>query len=115
VINIVKSEWIKLRTVTMNWVLSIIAIVFPSAIALMTAFFKGDDAVPIDAHQLLQVILATSYIPVLLMMVVAAASITSEFGFGTIRPTFTPHRIEREWCWRKLASWCCSPSQCSWW
>ncbi len=93
-INIVKSEWIKLRTVTMNWVLTIIAVVFPSAIALLTAFFKGDDAVPIDAQQLLQVILATSYIPVLLMMVVAAASITSEFGFGTIRPTFTatPHR-----------------------
>ena len=28
-INTVKSEWIKLRTVTMNWVLTIIAIVFP--------------------------------------------------------------------------------------
>lgn len=86
---IVKSEWIKLRTVTMNWVLTIIALVFPIAIALLTAFFRGDDVDPIDARQLLEVILNTAFIPVLLITVVAATSITSEFGFGTIRPTFT--------------------------
>jgi len=89
VIALVKSEWIKLRTVTMNWVLTIIALAFPIAIALLTAFFRGDDPEPLQTRQLLDLILNTSFIPVLLVMVVAATSITSEFGFGTIRPTFT--------------------------
>jgi ABC-2 type transport system permease protein len=89
VIALVKSEWIKLRTVTMNWVLTIIALAFPSAITLLTAFFRGDDPQPLQTRQLLDLVLNTSFLPLLLITVVAATSITSEFGFGTIRPTFT--------------------------
>ena len=88
-IALVKSEWIKLRTVTMNWVLTIIALAFPSAITLLTAFFRGDDPQPLQTRQLLDLVLNTSFLPLLLITVVAATSITSEFGFGTIRPTFT--------------------------
>ncbi len=83
----IRSEWIKLHTVVMNWVLTSLALVFPLAITLLNAAIRGDD--PLDARQLLEVITGSSFIPVLLIMVVAAASITGEFGFGTIRPTFT--------------------------
>jgi ABC-2 type transport system permease protein len=83
----IRSEWIKLRTIVMNWVLTILALVFPLAITLLNAAIRGDD--PLDARQLLEVITGSSFIPVLLIMVVAASSITGEFGFGTIRPTFT--------------------------
>ena len=41
-INLLRSEWIKLRTVRMNWVLAIIAIGFPLVVTLLTAFFEGD-------------------------------------------------------------------------
>lgn len=39
-INLLHAEWIKLRTVTMNWVLGIIAGAFPLAVTLLTAYFN---------------------------------------------------------------------------
>jgi ABC-2 type transport system permease protein len=94
VINLLRAESIKLRTVTMNWVLGTIAIAFPLVVTLITAFVRGDDD-DFTTDQLLEVLTGTSFITVLLVAVVAAASITSEFGFGTIRPTFaaTPRRV----------------------
>lgn len=86
--GLLRAEWIKLRTVTMNWVLTIIALGFPLTITLLTAFFRGDDN-DFDTRQLLETVSGTAFIPVLLLGVIAAASITGEFGFGTIRPTFT--------------------------
>lgn len=93
-INLLRAEGIKLRTVTMNWVLGTIALVFPLAITLITAFVRGDDN-DFSSDQLLETVTGASFIPVLLVAVVAAASITSEFGFGTIRPTFaaSPRRL----------------------
>jgi ABC-2 type transport system permease protein len=92
-INLLRAEWIKLRTVTMNWVLGIIALAFPLVVTLLTAFFRGDE--DFTAQQLLETLTGTSFVPVLLLGVIAAANITSEFGFGTIRPTFaaTPRRL----------------------
>jgi len=94
-INLLRSEWIKLRTVTMNWVLAIIAVAFPLLVTLLTAFFSGDDA-GFNTRDLASVLTGTTVVTALLCGVIAAASITSEFGFGTIRPTFaaTPQRIE---------------------
>ena len=43
-INLLHAEWIKLRTVTMNWVLGIIAGAFPLAVTLLTAYFNGDSS-----------------------------------------------------------------------
>jgi ABC-2 type transport system permease protein len=93
-INVLRSEWIKLRTVRMNWVLGIIAFAFPLIVTLLTAFFSGDDE-GFDARTLLEVLTGTSVVTTLLCGVIAAASITGEFGFGTIRPTFaaTPRRL----------------------
>lgn len=91
-INLLRSEWIKLRTVTMNWVLGIIAVAFPLLITLLTAFFaSGDgsgDGSDLDTEGLVGVLTGTTVVASLLCGVIAAASITSEFGFGTIRPTF---------------------------
>ncbi|MCY7299919.1 MAG: ABC transporter permease [Ilumatobacteraceae bacterium] len=94
-INLLRSEWIKLRTVTMNWVLAIIAVAFPLVVTLLTAFFSGDDA-GFNTRDLASVLTGTAVVAALLCGVIAAASITSEFGFGTIRPTFaaTPKRVK---------------------
>ncbi len=85
--NLLRSEWIKLRTVTMNWVLAIIAIVFPLAVTLITAGVNGDQS-DFSARTLLELISGSSFVSVLLLGTIAVSSITSEFGFGTIRPTF---------------------------
>ena len=93
-INVLRSEWIKLRTVRMNWVLGTIALAFPLLVTLLTAYFGGDDE-GIDAKSLVELLTGTSVVATLLCGVIAAASITSEFGFGTIRPTFAavPRRL----------------------
>lgn len=83
-INAVRSEWIKMRTIRMNWVLVIIAIAFPLIVSTLTAALADD----IDARDLLEVIQGTSVVTAMLLGVVGAATITGEFGFGTIRPTF---------------------------
>jgi ABC-2 type transport system permease protein len=93
-INVLRSEWIKLRTVRMNWILGIIALAFPLIITLLTAFFNGDEH-DFNGRSLLEVLTGTGVVTTLLCGVIAAASITSEFGFGTIRPTFAavPRRM----------------------
>ena len=96
-INLLRAEWIKLRTVTMNWVLGIIAFVFPLVVALLTAYFRGDDTGfnTLTTSDYVGVLTGTSVVSALLCGVIAAASITAEYGFGTIRPTFaaTPKRL----------------------
>ena len=94
-INVLRSEWIKLRTVRMNWILGIIAVAFPLIITLLTAFFNGDEP-SFRARTLLQVLAGTVIVTTLLCGVILASSITGEFGFGTIRPTFAavPRRMK---------------------
>lgn len=97
--NLLRAEWIKLRTVTMNWILGIIAIAFPLVVTLLTAYFasgKTDNDDGLDTNGLVGVLTGTAVVASLLCGVIAAASITSEFGFGTIRPTFaaTPRRMK---------------------
>jgi ABC-2 type transport system permease protein len=94
-INLLRSEWIKLRTVAMNWLLAIIAIAFPLIVTLLTAFFEGDKE-GFKGRDLVGTLTGTTVVSALLCGVIAAASITSEFGFGTIRPTFaaTPKRLQ---------------------
>ena len=87
-IDLLRSEQIKLRTVVMHWVLCVIALAFPLVITLLTSFFNGDDE-GWSARSLVEVLTGTSFLAVLLIAVIAAASVTGEFGFGTIRPTFT--------------------------
>jgi len=87
-----RSEFIKLRTVRMNWVLVIIGVAFPVIVAVLTAALA--DERDIGADSLAEVVTGTSVITAMLLGVVGAATITGEFGFGTIRVTFaaTPRR-----------------------
>ena len=90
--NALRAEWIKLRTVLMHWILVIIAVAFPLIVTLLTAFFNGDNDNQFDAftaNDLVQVLTGTSVVAGLLLAVMAAASITGEFGFNTIRPTLS--------------------------
>lgn len=85
--NLLRAEWIKLRTVTMNWVLWIIAIVFPSLVVLINTFRSAGNGA-FGARDLLDGASGSSFVPIMLGGIVAVVAITSEFGFGTIRPTF---------------------------
>jgi ABC-2 type transport system permease protein len=93
-LDLLRSEWIKLRSVTMNLVIGIVAVAFPLIVSLLTAYFNGDNA-DFTTRDFVSVLTGTAVICALLCGVVAATSITSEFGFGTIRPTFvaTPARL----------------------
>jgi ABC-2 type transport system permease protein len=92
-LNTLRSEWIKLRTIRMNHVLVILAIAFPLIITVLTALLIDVD--DMDARDLAGLVTGTSVITGMLLGVIGAASITGEFGFGTIRPTFaaTPKRM----------------------
>jgi ABC-2 type transport system permease protein len=92
-IGTIKSEWIKIRTVRMNYVLLFLAVGFPLVVtSLTTALTAIND---LGSRELVDVVLGTTLLTALLLGVMGAASITSEFGFGTIRPTFTstPQRV----------------------
>lgn len=93
-IDTLRSEWIKFRTVPMNAVLLGIAAGLPFVItALTTALIDVDD---MDGADLLGLIVGSSLITAMLLGVTAVAGVTAEFGFGTIRPTFaaTPRRSQ---------------------
>jgi ABC-2 type transport system permease protein len=92
-IRTLRSEWIKFRTIRMNHVLVLLAIAFPLIVVVLTAALMDvDDA---NAKDLAGLVTGTSVITGMLLGVIGAASITGEFGFGTIRPTFaaTPKRM----------------------
>lgn len=91
-IDTLRSEWIKLRTVRMNGVLAIIAIAFPLVITVLTAILIDPDEM--NASDLIGLVTGTSIVTGMLLGVIGASGITGEFGFNTIRPTFaaTPKR-----------------------
>jgi ABC-2 type transport system permease protein len=92
VISTLRSEWIKLRTVRMNWVLAIIAVAFPLVITVLTTILVDVDGM--NSGDVVGLVTGTSVVTGMLLGVIGAAGITGEFGFGTIRPTFaaTPKR-----------------------
>jgi ABC-2 type transport system permease protein len=91
-IDTLRSEWIKLRSVRMNAVLTIIAIAFPLVITVLTALLVDIDNM--NSGDVVGLVTGTSVVTGMLLGVIGAAGITSEFGFNTIRPTFaaTPKR-----------------------
>lgn len=93
-INVLRSEWIKIRTVRMNTVLFICAVAIPLVIIGLTGALIAGEALEVGEDEVTGIITGTSLIPGILLGVVGASSITGEFGFNTIRPTFaaTPRR-----------------------
>jgi ABC-2 type transport system permease protein len=92
VINVLRSEWIKLRTVRMNLVLFIIAVAFPVVVCVLVTALQNKKN--INTVDLAGLVTGTSVVTALLLGVVGAVSISGEFAHGTIRPTFaaTPRR-----------------------
>lgn len=92
----IRSEWIKVSTITVTWVLVVVAVAFPLVVTILTAALADD----LDRGDLADVLAGTTLVSAVLLGVVACLSITNEFSHGTIRPTFAalPDR------WRPLSA-----------
>lgn len=92
-INTIRSEWIKLRTVRMNLVLFIVAVAFPVVVSVLVAALANVSDLKVS--DIAGLVTGSSVVTALLLGVVGAVSITGEFAHGTIRPTFaaTPRRM----------------------
>lgn len=90
----IRSEWLKLRTVRVHFVLLILAVAFPVIVTVLVSVF-GSEPETVQGYELAEMIAGTSVISVMLFGAVAAISLTSEFAHGTIRPTYaaTPNRM----------------------
>jgi ABC-2 type transport system permease protein len=80
----IRSEWIKLTTITVTWLLAIAALAFPLIVSFLTALFADE----VTGETLAGVVSGTTVVSGMLLGVIASVSITSEFGNQTIRPTF---------------------------
>ena len=92
-INTIRSEWIKLRTVRMNFVLFIIGVAFPVIVSVLVSSLA--DINDLKISDVAGLVTGSSVVTALLLGVVGAVSISGEFAHGTIRPTFaaTPKRM----------------------
>jgi len=96
VIRTVRSEFIKLRTVMVHWVLATIAVLFPIVVTALVAIFADvDDVGGFGSRDLATLIAGLSVVSSMLLGAMSVISITSEYGHNTIRPTYaaTPNRV----------------------
>lgn len=93
-IDTLRSEWIKTITIRMNWVLALAAFAFPVVLTTATAAFSGGNSDTLNAEDVFFWLTFTSVVTAILLGVIGATTITGEFAFNTIRPTFaaTPQR-----------------------
>ncbi len=86
-IDLVKSEWIKLHTVRVNYVLAIIAAAFPLVVVILVTTLSRYPEER-SGNDLVGIVNATMVLSALLLGVVGALNLTSEYSHGTIRTTF---------------------------
>ena len=91
-IDAIRSEWIKVSTVTVTWVLAIVAVAFPLVVTTLTTAFA--DTVW-DGEELAGLVGGLVIVTAMLLGVVATIAVTNEFAHNTIRPTFAvmPDRL----------------------
>ena len=92
-IDLLRSEWIKFHTVRVNFVLGTIAAAFPLIVVTLVALLsKNLDSASRD---LVGVVTGTMVLTALLLGVIGALNVTSEYSHGTIRTTFAaaPQRV----------------------
>ena len=91
-IALIRSEWIKLRTVRSNVTTAIVAVAIPLLITLLSVAFMKTSS--IDESTLSDFVLGTGSIAVLLIGVIGVLCVTQEYSQGTIRLTLaaTPGR-----------------------
>ncbi len=90
--NLVRSEWIKIRTVRVNFVLGLIAALFPLIVIGLVSLLSGDEQQVAD--DLVEAVTGTMVLTALLLGVIGALNLTGEYSHQTIRTTFaaTPQR-----------------------
>ena len=84
-IALIRSEWLKLRTVRSNITMTCFAVVLPLAITLLTTAFIGIDSV--DDATVSAVLSGSGSLSVLLFGIIGVLAITQEYSQGTIRLT----------------------------
>lgn len=91
-IDLIKSEWIKMRTVRVNFVLTTIAAAFPLIVIALIALLSND--AQRTADDLVDGVTGTMVLTALLLGVIGALNLTGEFSHQTIRVTYaaTPQR-----------------------
>ena len=92
-IALIRSEWLKLRTVRSNITMAFFAVTLPLAITLLTMVFIDVDSV--DDATVSVLLLGSGYLSVLLFGIIGVLAITQEYSQGTIRLTLAanPRRI----------------------
>jgi ABC-2 type transport system permease protein len=85
VIDAIRSEWIKVSTVTVTWVLALIAVAFPLVVTILTAALADTDW---TGEELAGLVSGLVIVTSMLLGVVATIAVTNEFAHNTIRPTF---------------------------
>ena len=95
--DLLRSEWFKLRTLRLNFVLVIIGFVFVLVITgLIGIFAEVGDFNETTSGDVAEIVGVSAILAGLLISVVGVLAISSEFGHGTIRPTLvaTPSRTK---------------------
>ena len=90
------SEWIKLRTVTVHWVLVILAVAFPIVVTMLGAIFGNwSEPQPFRSSGIESLITGLTIVTAMVLGAMTATSLTAEYNHNTIRPTFaaTPSRL----------------------
>ena len=94
--NVLRSEWIKLRTVLVHWVLVLIAVAFPVVVTVLVSIFADVDFGGMSSRDVADLIVGLSIVSSMLLGTTAAISLTSEYTHNTIRPTYAanPRRLK---------------------
>jgi ABC-2 type transport system permease protein len=92
-ISLIRSEWLKLRTVRSNVTMACFAVALPLLITLLTTAFI--DVYSVDDATVSAVLLGSGSLSVLLFGIIGVLAITQEYSQGTIRLTLAanPRRI----------------------
>lgn len=99
--DLLRSEWIKIRTVRVNFVLAIIAAAFPMIVIVLIAALTSEVQ---DAGQdLVGAVTLTMIVTSLLLGVIGALNLTSEYSFNTIRTSFAAVPQRRNVLFAKVA------------
>ena len=86
-IALIRSEWLKLRTVRSNITMACFAVALPLLITLLTMAFINVDSV--DERAVSAVLLGSGSLSVLLFGIIGVLAITQEYSQGTIRLTLS--------------------------
>lgn len=93
--DLLRSEWFKLRTLRLNYILLLIGFVFVMVVTgLIGAFTDVDGLSGPSNGEVAEIVGVSAVLAGLLLSVVGVLAISAEFGHGTIRPTLvaTPSR-----------------------